>query len=77
MKHNFYVTFGTQYPDRVIHPTYARAHRDGWVRIVADSYEQARMKAFDMFGQHFATIRTDYDWKPEYFPMGEIECVEV
>jgi hypothetical protein len=75
-KQNFYVTFGVQYAGGN-HPVYPKADCNGWVRIVADDYEKARVKAFEMFGRCWSNIRTESDWKPEYFPMGEIECVEV
>ena len=37
----FYVTFGQQYP-REPHPTFGKAHRDGWVEIEADDEMAAR-----------------------------------
>lgn len=76
MKHNFYFTFGQKYAHDP-HPTYAHANPNGWVRIVADSYQVARRHAFELFGEHFSMQYMDANWKPEYFPAGEIECIEI
>lgn len=76
MEHNFYFTFGQKYSYEQ-HPTYEKATPNGWVRIVADSYEKARDKAFDLFGEHFSMQYTEQTWDPRFFPAGEIECITV
>lgn len=76
MKHNFYFTFGQQY-NGYNHPLYPDAHRDGWVRIIAESEGKARDKAFELFGPHFATSYPEDHFEKGFFRMGEIECFEV
>lgn len=75
-KHNFYFAFGQKYAYEA-HPSYPKANPNGWVRIVSESYEQARRKAVELFGLHFAMQYTDQNWKSTFFPKGEIECFEV
>lgn len=78
---NFYFTFGQKCTHET-HPNYPKAHPNGWVTIVADSYEAAREKSKDIFGLkggllQFAFQYDDSDFKPQYFPIGEIERFEV
>lgn len=68
---NYYVTFGQQ-SRREPHPTFPKAHPDGWVRIEAESYPEARTCAWDVFDDQFATMYPEDDFKTEYFPKGEI-----
>ncbi len=76
-KQNFYFTFGVNY-HRETHPRYEKCDPNGWVRIIADSYETARLFAIDkLFGVHFAFMYTEKEFKPIYFPHGEIEVFEV
>lgn len=75
-KKNFYFTFGQQYSHEP-HPMYSKAHPDGWLRIIATDHWVARDKAFEILGPHFATSYSEKHWEPEWFPMGEIEAIEV
>jgi hypothetical protein len=81
MKADFYVTFGVQYSDRgESHPK--GGHKDGWVRIVADGTDvhdcenRARRIAFNHFGRKWSMIYGARDWKPEYFPKGELYALD-
>ncbi len=73
---NFYFTFGQRYRDDP-HPTYDKANPNGWVRVVADSYENARKFGYELFGEHFATMYDESRWMPEFFPGGEIEVFNI
>lgn len=72
---NYYFTFGQQYRDEP-HPSYPKANPNGWVRIVAEDWEKARIKAFDLFGASFSFQYSEHGFDPKYFPMGEIECIQ-
>jgi hypothetical protein len=77
MKTEHYFTFGQQY-DGTNHPLYPKAHRDGWVTIVAENHQIAREKGWELFGSQFSTsYENDSHWEPHWFPMGEIERFEV
>ena len=54
----FYFTFGQMYRDQV-HPTYPKANPNGWVTIIADSENEAREKAEELFDGHYATNYTE------------------
>lgn len=77
----FYFTFGQKYSDEP-HPNYPKAHPSGYVTIMASDYMEARTKSIDIFGKGpkgdvlFAFQYDDTDFKPGYFPMGEIERFE-
>ena len=70
---NFYVTFGQQYRTKESHPK--GGHADGWIRIIADSYTQARQIAFNEFGPQWSMLYSENTFKPEYFPLGEIRVI--
>jgi hypothetical protein len=71
-KQNFYFTFGQKYADEK-HPKYPNAHPNGWVRVEANSYAEARSFAvYSLFGEYFSNQYTEENWKPEFFPAGEI-----
>lgn len=76
MNLNYYFTFGQQY-NGSNHPKYPNAHKDGWVRIIAQSEGIARNKAFELFGPAFGSSYPEDKFKKGYFPMGEIECFDV
>lgn len=76
MKQNFYFTFGQRYRHGP-HPKYKNTNPDGWVRIVAADEEKARVKAFELFGGHYSHSYNEDNFKPHYFPNGEIEMFEV
>lgn len=74
----FYVTFGDQYPTREAHPTFPQAHRDGWLTVIAGDISVARAIAFERLGQKWSFIYASDDdlWKPEFFPLGELDRFE-
>lgn len=73
----FFVTFGSQYP-REPHPTWELAHTDGWVRVVAPSYDLARAAVVAWLGRAWSNIYDDAaDLGPEWFPRGELAVVTV
>lgn len=77
MKSNYYFTFGQKYSYEP-HPMYPGAHPNIWVRVRADNYKQARDYAVDnLFGPYFAFMYNESDWKPEFFPGGELACIEI
>ena len=68
-----FITFGQKYSYEP-HPTFPKAHPDGWLRVTADSYEVARQIVFQVLGPAFA-----FDYTEEYFlnsrhlyPRGEL-----
>ena len=68
----YYVTFGQQYP-REPHPTFAKAHRDGWVEIEAPDEITARRIAVGWFDRAWAFIYSESDpWRPklDMYPLG-------
>lgn len=70
----FYITFGQQYA-REPHPKVKYAHPDGWLTVEADNHEQARKKAFEEVGLHFATSYSEDDFEPDWFPRGELHRI--
>lgn len=80
-KKNFYFTFGQNYRNET-HPNFPDAHPDGWVTIIADDFHSARTKAVELFGVSngsilFAFQYDDTDFKPNFYPKGEIGCFKV
>lgn len=71
---NFFVTFGQKYRCRERHHT--GGHPDGWFRVVANSYDEAREKMFADCGAAWSMMYTPEDFKPEYFPLGELRVIE-
>lgn len=70
----YFVTFGSQYtPRNERHPNYDKAHRDGWVTIVADSYDQARDEVVRRLGVRWSMLYGADGFEPEYFPLGELD----
>lgn len=74
------LTFGHRFA-REPHPTFPAAHPDGWVTIIADTWEQARRFAFDHFGQSWAFLYTEEEFGADgswtqpmdvVFPRGEL-----
>jgi hypothetical protein len=76
---NFYVTFGQQYrhEEHPCNDNMFKIHPDKWVRIVADSIGQARNAAFEMFGDKWAFIYDEKEFKKDYFPDGELLSIEI
>lgn len=71
----FYLTFGQKYrdtphevrPDLPIHP-------DGYYTVEAESEEQAREWAFEIFGDKWSHMRKEVD--ETYFPRGSIGLIK-
>lgn len=74
----FRVTWGQRYA-REAHPTFAKAHPDGWLTIVAPDEHAARDVAIDHLGAAwsflYVTAELDAAWD-EYFPRGELARIE-
>lgn len=71
-----FITFGQQYR-REEHPTWPLAHPDGWLRVTAASYEQARQVAFAVTDGAHA-----FDYPAEHFDQalysrGELHGIDV
>lgn len=72
----FRLTFGQQYR-REPHPTFAAAHPDGWVTIVADTFEQARELVVREFGERWSGLYDPEDQDGlELYPLGELARLE-
>ena len=68
----FAVTFGTKY-NHEAHPTLGLVCTDGYITIVADSYEEARETANSIFGDAFAFMYDEEHWPEKRIsPMGEL-----
>lgn len=63
----FYVTFGVQYRQRQ-HPQ--GMHPDGYAIIVADDAHEARMKAWEVFGEQWAFMYDHLDLDRDHFNPG-------
>jgi hypothetical protein len=70
----FYVTFGQRYHQEP-HPKVKYADPDGWLLIEAADYGEARNKAFEELGPHFATMYDEKTWDPKYFRKGELHRI--
>ena len=74
---NFYLTFGQKYAEEP-HPKFALAHPNGYVRIQAENYEQAREFAFREFGPYWAFLYDEEDFaenldmQTSHYPGGRI-----
>lgn len=74
--HAFYLTFGVQYPE-VPHPRWAGADKDGWVKILALDYDDARNVAVSHFGPHWSMLYPAAHFPEEYhkrryYPKGQL-----
>lgn len=67
----YYLTFGVQYYDEP-HPEWPDCNPAGWVRIVAQSYEEARALAVDRFDLHWSMLTPAVHFNRKYFPAGEL-----
>lgn len=77
------VTFGQRYR-RERHPSFADAHPDGWVVIVADDEWQARDTAMRLFGEQWAFLYSEGEFfrlqsapLRQLYPRGEIGLFHV
>lgn len=84
----FYITFGVRYsrePNDLYgteaHPYWPGADKDGWVRIMARTAEQARHLAHAYFGERYAFLypedRFDTTKERKWFPLGELAVIEL
>ena len=71
------VTFGQKYP-REPHPTFGKAHRDGWVTIVAADYDTARACVTGWLGTAWCDMYGPESWPQvaHYFPLGELHRID-
>ncbi len=77
MKQNFYVTFGVLYAHEV-HPKFAQAHPDGWLRVVAENEMEARLLVVDRIGHQWSFMYVAPDFMTtaaKYFPRGELDVI--
>lgn len=76
----FRLTFTLRYA-REPHPNGLWVNPDGWVTIIAPSYDEARQVAFDLFGSAWGDLYDADHLDPSDFPRGELlrvivpECV--
>lgn len=68
----FYITFGQQYRQEK-HPV-SYVHPDGYVKIIAKDADQARAKAFEVFGKRWSFFYEEVP-KAEHFPLGVLETL--
>ena len=67
----YYVTFGTKYA-RQKHPAGEFIHPAGWVEITAKNLFHARVMAYIAFGDQWAFIYEEKDFKRELHPLGNL-----
>ena len=76
---NFYLTFGVQYPEQQ-HPYWSAATHAGWVRIIAESEDTARMIAQQFFGKAWSLVYPEayFDTSPsrKFYPEGELLVIK-
>jgi hypothetical protein len=66
------LTFGIKYRAEE-HPLFPAAHPDGWVAVMAPSYEDARDLVIRRLGREWAFLYLPGELRESYFPAGEIE----
>jgi len=69
MKEKFYLTFGNRYKYQP-HPSGIAINPDGYVLIQAYTYDEARAKAFEIFGPAWAFLYTENNFQARFFPVG-------
>jgi hypothetical protein len=57
----YYLTFGQQNPQR-----------DGYILVMAVSYEDARAKVIEVYGIKWSGLYAEKDFANEYFPKGQL-----
>ena len=57
----FYLTFGSKYP-----------WKRGWVEVRAVNYQMAKKLVVEVFGDKWAWLFSDVEFKKEEFPAGKI-----
>lgn len=75
-----FVTFGVQYAHEP-HPRCAWVHPDGWLRIEAQTEQDARLAAVDLLGSAWSMCYTPSDedeWRDsiKFFPRGELAVLD-
>ena len=72
---DFILTFPLRFarPDQE-HPTFPAAHPNGWVRISAPNYIEAKEYAFETFGHDWAFLYPDTELVDTHhlYPLGEL-----
>lgn len=71
-----YITFGQKYRTER-HPSWPLAHPDGWLRVTAASYEQARAVGVAITDSLYAFDYPTEHFQREHFPLGELHHIEV
>lgn len=81
MRKRFIITFGQKYR-RETHPTFAKAHPDGWVVVVADDDMQARLEVIHRIGREWAFLYSSAEFEAltrpvaplrQLYPRGELD----
>lgn len=67
----FKVTFGPIYRNKQ-HPKVGWAHPDGYMTVVAENEDEARIKIHDLLGEHWAFIFPTDKMEDKFFPLGEL-----
>lgn len=70
MNNTYYITFG-QDCTGFRHPM--GGHKDGWMEIVAEDAEQARLVAIHNLGFNWSFLYSEEDFDKSFFPMGCIK----
>lgn len=71
----FMATFGVRYRTEQ-HPSGLPVDPDGYVLILADDYDEAVDLMQSEYGQAYAFIYPDTNFKPEYHPKGVIRVLD-
>ena len=66
-----YITFGQKYR-REPNPKFPDAHPDGWVEVIAPTYDKARSIAIENLGTSFACAWKEDEFMPELYPLGRL-----
>lgn len=69
------ITFGMKYPQEP-HPTFPRAHHDGYVTVVADGREDARRQAVEVLSTGWAFDYPAEELEDRFAPLGELGRIE-
>jgi hypothetical protein len=78
MSTDLYISFGQKY-FREEHPTFPKCDPNGWLRITADTYPQARAVAFALLDGQFAFeyLEDEFEVSKDFFPAGELHHIDV
>lgn len=67
----YHVTFGQKYR-REPHPTFPKAHPDGWVTVWAHDEDKARQITVKRLGRAWAFLYGPDTWEPSWYPLGNL-----